>query len=90
MLHKERSDTEIDTGLGQTMAKAGQMQHSRFSAPPKHPQQAQYPPARVFVNPSSVKLPGQNFGQYNQQVPPHVPIKGEGTITMVHQSEQLL
>lgn len=37
-----------------------------------------------MVNQSSVKLPGQTFGQYNQQAPPHMPIKGEGTITMVH------
>ena len=58
-LHKERSETEIDTGLGQQMNTAGYPQHSRFSAPPKHPM---HPPARVMVNQSSVKLPGQTFG----------------------------
>ena len=61
-LRKQRSDTEIDTGLGQQASKAGYPMHSRFSAPPKHPLQAQHPPARVVVNQSSVKLPGQTFG----------------------------
>lgn len=61
-LRKQRSDTEIDTGLGQQASKAGHPMHSRFSAPPKHPLQAQHPPARVVVNQSSVKLPGQTFG----------------------------
>ena len=60
MLHKERSEGEIDTGVGQQVSKGAYLQHSRYSAPPKHPL---HPPgARVMVNQSSVKLPGQTFG----------------------------
>ena len=87
MLHKQRSDTEIDTGLGQHASQAGYPVHSRFSAPPTQPLQAQPGAARVTVNQSSVKLPGQTFGQYSRQAPPHMPLRGEGTITMVNQGD---
>ena len=60
LLHKERSETEIETGFGQQVGKATYPQHSRYSAPPKHPLHP--PAARVMVNQSSVKLPGQTFG----------------------------